>query len=410
MPRLSELITPWRVKWYPAAALAALGLAILFSAMQWAGGASPTGRLGGDFIEFYAAGRIVLTAPSSLYDAAVQCDAQKDLTPEAGTYIPFAYPPHMALFYAPFARLPFWAAFTLHFSLSAGFLLLALRLLRDAFPPIGNHLAAAFAVALFFYPTLRALLGGQNTPLSILLMAAAHFLTTRDRPIAAGLCLGLLLYKPHLGLVLIGLHLLRGNWRTALSGAGTGVALYLLNAALCGPGWFGKWLAYARWVVDRSMGMESEKSVSLIGFFNNIALRSGIGIGWAGYALAAIAALIMVLAWLRRKDAPPAELAGLAAAGAPLIAPHAYFYDAGLLLVTFIPILGHGPRRRVAITAAAWGLGFAQTAARALGFSPLFFVLAGGFAISAGMIFGVIPRPAQENVQPSVSFENDPVD
>lgn len=407
LPRLTELITPWRATWYPAVALAGLSVAVLFSVMQWAGGASATGRLGGDFIEFYAAGRIVLTAPSSLYDAAAQREAQKDLMP-AGTYIPFAYPPHMALFYAPFARLPFWAAFSLHFFLSAGFLLLAVRLLRDEFPPIRTHLTAAFAIAVFFYPTLRALLGGQNTSLSILLMAAAHVLSTRGRPVAAGLCLGLLLYKPQLGLVLIGLHLLRGDWRTTLSGVGAGAALSLLSVAVFGPDCFGKWLTYATWVVAHSMGMEGEKAVSLIGFFKNIAALAGIGwIGWIGYVLAAATALVLSLAWLRRKDASPADLTGLAAAGAPLIAPHAYFYDAGLFLLTFIPILRHGPRHRIALTTAAWGLGFTQLAAPALGFSPLFFILAAGFAITADMIFCRKTPPAPGSIKPCPAIEND---
>ena len=54
------IITPWRLKWYPAAALLAIAVAFLICLFSGEGGQILSGKLGGDFPAFYGAGRIVL--------------------------------------------------------------------------------------------------------------------------------------------------------------------------------------------------------------------------------------------------------------------------------------------------------------------------------------------------------------
>jgi hypothetical protein len=369
---IDGILTPWRLKWYPRMLLGAAAAAFVLVLCTGDGATISTGRLGGDFPEFYGAGRIVCEGrSSSLYDPDTQREAQRGLIPSNGpgednSFIPFAYPPHMALYYSLFARLPYKAAFILQTTLSTVFLFLAAWLSREAFPPASRHVLVVFAAMVFFYPLFRALLGGQNTPLSILCIAAAHVLSLRGRDLAAGVCLGLLLYKPQFGLPLLILYALGGRWRIFLGGIAVGLAFFLMDVVAFGPDWVGKWFVYARWVIKTSMDMESEKAVSLVGVFRNFSFRTGIDLVWVGYALAVSASGVLALVWMhsgtkgrkaiweagdqgassvRAANASQGALLGLASAGVVLIAPHAYYYDTGLLFPAFMVFAqGNTPR------------------------------------------------------------------
>ena len=58
---LNSLITPWRLKWYSIAVLFGIFLALVIALLSGTGPKILSGRLGGDFPAFYAAGRIVAT-------------------------------------------------------------------------------------------------------------------------------------------------------------------------------------------------------------------------------------------------------------------------------------------------------------------------------------------------------------
>jgi len=51
-----QIITPWRLKWYPAAALLAIAVAFFICLFSGEGGQILSGELGGDFPAFMELG------------------------------------------------------------------------------------------------------------------------------------------------------------------------------------------------------------------------------------------------------------------------------------------------------------------------------------------------------------------
>ncbi|MDD2325399.1 MAG: glycosyltransferase family 87 protein [Alphaproteobacteria bacterium] len=131
---MNSFLTPWRLKWYPRLLLLALAVGFAIGVLGGQGAATLSGRLGGDFAEFYAAGRMVAGGQGvQLYEAQAQQEAQRDLHPdEAGAFVPFVYPPFLAAIYAPLSFLPYRLAFILHTFLMLAALVGALKLFIQA--------------------------------------------------------------------------------------------------------------------------------------------------------------------------------------------------------------------------------------------------------------------------------------
>src|SRR3954471_2838699 len=168
------------------------------------------GRIGGDLPAFYGAARIVASGNvDRLYDAASQEAAEADLFP-GGTRgrLPFPYPPFVAFAYIPLTWLPFKAAYAVHTLVMALCVFAAVRILRRALPEMPAGVWPVFGVTLAFYPLFRAVLGGQNTALSLLCAAGAAAAVARGRGLEAGLWAGAWLYKPQLALPVAGALLL----------------------------------------------------------------------------------------------------------------------------------------------------------------------------------------------------------
>ncbi|WP_300157541.1 glycosyltransferase family 87 protein [Solidesulfovibrio sp.] len=381
-------LTPWRLRVYPRALLGAMALAVAAALLAGSGAAVVSGRLGGDFAEFYAAGRIVRSGQGErLYDPAVQRAAQRDLMPQGGdAFVPFAYPPQFALPYVLLAALPYRTAYAVHLAAMATLLFLAVRLACRDLPWAAPHVSAVYCAAALFYPLLRSLLGGQNTPLTLFLCAAAWSLERRDRPVLAGLCLAALCYKPQFGLGLVALYALAGRARLVLAACLGLAAVVLLNTIVFGPSWPMAWLGHADWVVRTSLGMEGDKAVSFLGGSRHVLAA------WPSAALAV--GLVLSLAtlaclgatFLRRRGRPlPLSHLGLAGAGLLLAAPHAYFYDAGLLLFAALALADARTPHAAAWVGGLWLAGLAQLAAPSLGASPLFPAALAFFGLSLAL-------------------------
>lgn len=377
----ARLLTPWRLKWYPRVAVLGLLLALLVVMVSASGSqvrlscrAPEFGRLGGDYTEFYGAGRIVVAGHlDKLYDSNEQCAMQKEIVLKQGTYVPFAYPPQMALLYSSFSLLPFRVSFYLHTLLMLAALAWSLHLIQPQLRRSGYY-DLAFSLLLFYYPVLKAALGGQNTPLTVLLLCASYAALRGGRELTAGACLGLLLYKPQLAIVMLCLLLLIRKWRAFLAGAGVGIVTCSIDCFLFGTGWVSQWYSYARWVVATSMSMEGEKAISLLQFLANALGTGAFAAQAAGYLLAgSVSCILAFVWWSKSRQLSLLSLYGLAASGVILISPHTYYYDSGILLLSCCAIYHHYPRARIATLSLVWFLGMLQLFAADLHFSPVFF-------------------------------------
>jgi hypothetical protein len=362
-------------------------VAFIIAVLSGTGASTLTGRLGGDYAAFYGAGRIIAEGNvGELYNWKRQLNAQKGLFPgEKESFLPFMNPPYVALAYMPLSLLPYRISYFIHTLLLVGALLLTLHLIRPMNTQIDRHYLFAFTLLLLFYPVLRSVLGGQNTALTLLLIACSWRAVEDGHELRAGFFLGLLLFKPHFAFPLIGIYILSGRWRVGIAGAITALFLYGVGVLMQGPGWVSLWFEYARWATQPPMGFEADKAISWVGFFK----------GWLGAdsTLALILAWTMVLgtivgiSWIWFVGGRRADLSaqiGLAAPCLLLIPPHVYYYDAGVLFFTYASLKANHLKRQAELIGIIWLLSFSQMLSPLIGFSPLFLVtiFTGGLAIN----------------------------
>jgi hypothetical protein len=306
--------------------------------------------LGPDFLNVYAAGRMVGEGrPAAVYDWPAHGAVESAVLPHEG-YYGWHYPPMFLALAAPLARLGYAKALGLYLALTYGLYLGAAALfLRGRLAPgLGREALLAAAVM----PAALVNMGhGQNGFLTAALLTAALALLER-RPVLAGVALGLLAYKPQFGLM-IPIALFAGrHWRTIVAASLT-VAL-TVAASVLAFGW-ASWAAFAgSWGLTRTVILEQgatgwEKIVSL---FSAARLLGGsVGLAYAVQGIGTVlAAVAVAFVWARSSD--PLRRAAVLALALPLGTPYVLDYDlvilmpavAGLALVGFEA--GFAPWRR----------------------------------------------------------------
>ncbi len=291
----------------------------------------------------------------ALYDPAVQRNAQSDLLPDnRGGWIHFAYPPYVAVAYAPFAWLDFKAAYVAHTLLMVACVVAALALLRPLLTPLRTEFTACAAAVLTFYPLFRSIVGGQNTAVSVLCAAGAAAMLSRNRDVAAGLWIGLWMFKPQYAIPVGALVAVCGFPRVLIGAGVVGAAWFLIGASVGGWGWPVWWwqagvvpFAALDAIVDRANGVS----------FPQVGAALGVPLlGWLG--VVATTAFAVATAWRSRRE--PIIVVAIGAAACVLTAPHALYYDSGLAVLALGVAANIRGRRVLPVLIAAWLLAAAQ--------------------------------------------------
>lgn len=372
---------PLLLRVYPRAVAGALVCTVVVIA---AGGG--TGRLGGDLPAFYGAGRIVLEGDvAHLYSHQRQYAAQQGLFPAAQShgYLYFPYPPFVALPYVLLALLPFAAAYAIHVGAMAAALVAATRIATRALCPPAGSTAAVLAGAATFFPLFRAVSGGQNTTLSLLVVVAGMALVERRRDFRAGLVMGVLWFKPQLAVTFAGLWLIERRPRAVLGTLVSGALLYAAGSALAGPAWPAWWWREGVTSFDgRDQAVNAANSVGFLGVAEAV---FGTGTPWAlvtGLTLAACTAALLAVMAFRGGPSTLWARAAATAVGCVLLSPHAMYYDAGLGALPLLLTIAHGTpaERRAAL--GLWGIAFLHPLAPGLGVTPVFVSLVGSFVLA----------------------------
>ncbi|MCX7423166.1 MAG: glycosyltransferase family 87 protein [Planctomycetia bacterium] len=196
--------------------------------------------LGNDFAGFYVAAQILDRGyESKLYDRDLHDQLYHALLPnlDKNDSIPYVHPPFVAGVLRPLTHLPYEAAVAVWFAISVSlygagcwFLIRSLRgLPRD-------QTTLILLMALSFEPFLmECWLGGQLSAVGFFSYAVAWLLFSRNRPIAAGMALGLSFYKPTLLLLMLPLLVVGRCGRILLGMTITGV--FLAGLSLTFVGW-----------------------------------------------------------------------------------------------------------------------------------------------------------------------------
>jgi arabinofuranan 3-O-arabinosyltransferase len=336
----------------PAARIAALiGLMLALSYLVLLSGAYLDGNLftdkqgqpiANDFVNVWAAGRLTLDGdPAAAYDWPLHKAAEERAVGHAfANYYGWHYPPTFLFVAAALATLPY---------LIAALVWLAATLAAYA-ATLGGILGgrAGVFVALGFPAALWNITAGQNGFLTAALIGGTLGLLERQ-PALAGICLGLLSYKPHFGLLFPIVLIADRRWRTLVVAAVVAAALAAFSWLACGGT---TWEAFAHATPATSrivLGEGAAEFARLQSLFGFVRAHGGSEtLAWSVQATGALALAVgLVVLWRSRV---PYELKAAAlAAGALIATPYLYIYDFVVLAVALAFLLRLSLQRGFAV-------------------------------------------------------------
>lgn len=290
---------------------------LLFLYLTANGNVDAYGRaLGTDFSVFWNAGHLANTG--HVLDAWDVDKLNAAAYATHGSKVPasaWLYPPVFMLVAAGLALLPYVASLPtwqlLSISIAAASLAAILKERR----------AVLVAVATPLTPLLLA--HGQNAFLTAALLGFGLVLLDR-RPTLAGVCFGLLVYKPQLALMIGPALLLGRHWRAIGAGALVALALFLASALLWG---LESWRAFFETLPHSRHYMES----GITDFYRSASLFAGarlvgadIPLAYCAQGLGLVGGLLLVVA--TRRSTPNLRGAAVCVA-ATLSTPYLLDYD-----------------------------------------------------------------------------------
>ena len=291
-----------------------------------------------DFVNVWAAGKLALAGhAATAYDWPAHKAAEVSAVGHSfDGYYAWPYPPTFFFAASALALLPYATAYVAWLFGTFPAYLIAVRAIVGK--RIGYLLAAAFPAVLSNF------IVGQNGFLTAGLIGGTLTLLERQ-PLAAGALLGVLTFKPHLGLLFPVALAASGRWRAFFAAA---IVAGLLAAA--------SWLAFggAAWFdFFASLGRSSQAYLA-DNFADWSKLQSAFGLArtlGGGQALAWTVQIVLTLAsagavaalWRSRADY--AIKAAALATGAMLATPYLFTYDLTILAVPLAFLFHIGSRR-----------------------------------------------------------------
>jgi arabinofuranan 3-O-arabinosyltransferase len=281
-----------------------------------------------DYINVWAAGQLALEGhPALAWDWAIHKQVQVELLGRdyVGDYA-WHYPP-------PFL---FVAMVLAHFSYATGLagwaaasLIPYMAMMRGV---VGQKFG--FLVAAAFPVVLANTMAGQNGFLTAALVGGTLVLMPA-RPVLAGICLGLLSYKPQYGLLFPLALIAARQWRTFIAAAATTAVLVLASWIAFGAE---SWQAFFHWMPMFSQAFFTEGRATFYKMQSVFGLVRTFGgsehLAWTLQWMMSATVLAGVV-WLWRSRADYALKAAGLATGTLLLTPYLFLYD---MMVLAIPV------------------------------------------------------------------------
>jgi hypothetical protein len=313
---------------------------LLASYVQGSWLVSPGGAaIESDFVNVWAAGHLVLQGnPALAYDWPAHKAIEELAVGHSFTgYFGWHYPPMFLFFAATLALISYVGAYLAWVLVTFPAYVIVVRQI------IGER--GGVLLALAFPAILSNFIVGQNGFLSAALIGGA-LLTIERRPILAGIFVGLLTYKPHLGL-LFPIALIAGaHWRVIASATVTTLLIALASWLAFGTE---TWVAFFQSIPHTSQAFLSDgwanfgKLQTLFGLMR--VLGAPESIAWSLQVTLALAGAMTVAIIWRSNTSFEIKAAALAT-GALLATPYLYTYDLVVLAVPLAFLYRLGRRER----------------------------------------------------------------
>jgi arabinofuranan 3-O-arabinosyltransferase len=307
-----------------------------------------------DFVNVWAAGKLTLEGqPAAAYNWTIHREVEvAALGHNFDGYYGWPYPPTYLFVAAGLATVPYLTAALLWVAVT---LLAYVATVRTI---IGERLGLILACA--FPGVMWNISVGQNGFLTATLIGTVLVQMER-RPVIAGICLGLLTYKPQFGILFPIVFAFDGRWRLIAAAAATAAVFGAASLLAFGAE---SWHAFFEWLPVTSAAVFADgraglnKLQSLFGVVRW--LGGGMTVAWiAQGALIAVTAVAVVALWRQRASY---EIKAAALAVAALLAtPYSYIYDFPVLAIPLAFLLRLGLRQgflpyELSATAAVSGL------------------------------------------------------
>lgn len=337
LQRFSRWLTPRRM------AIQAAALAVcLWSGYAWnmatPGVLDRMGQPKGcDFLHLYTVGTLAQSGRGDLlYDLPAQAALIQKMVPGAGAviFVPL-YGPQVAMFFAPWSRLPYAWAVTLWMLLNAVLYALCCGVVWRECPNLRRHAGKVAWVACAF-PGLFSLIAWGQTAGVALALFTATWLALRSRLFFfAGLFLGSLVFKPQLALAAAFVFLLAWEWKViagALLAATAQMAVAWEHFGTAVMADYGRHLMQVRGIWPL-LEPKPYATHSLRTFWAMLLPWPGAAFGL--YVVTALVVLIAaLLCW--RSAAPLALKFAVLMTATVLTAPHLGIYDLVILAPPFL--------------------------------------------------------------------------
>ena len=387
-----------RLTLYPRLILIAIAAAFVIVITAGSGSDTATGRVGGDFPAFYSAGTIVAEGNiDGLYEPAVQAAAQIDLLGGEDGFIMYPYAPYVAGAYSAFSGLPYRTAYVIHTALMVAALVGALILIRPMISVLDRWFSLILGAAATAYPIFVGTSGGQNTALTLLLLAAIWRALAEDHEEWAGVAVALLLFRPQYALPMLGLLFLGRHWRAVGTACIGATIVYAINAAMAGPGWISTWINGVRPLLKADAEVNAVNEIAPVGFLHAVLGADSTMAMIVGGAISVGIGLALSWLWGKQRLDLDSRFA-VTAAGLMLLGFHTIYYDSSLALFAVLIMLDR-QLIDVRTTMAIWVVGLIQLFKEPLGMSPLAPVVLALFALILNRLW-LAQSMADERVLP----------
>jgi hypothetical protein len=289
----------------------------------------PEGRgIPTDFVNVWAAGRLALEGhPAQAWDWDIQRQVELALLrQEFPGYFAWHYPPPFLFVASLLAQLPYSAAFIAWVSVS---FLPHLAMMRAV---VGRSFGLMLAIG--FPMVFNNTLVGQNGFLTAALIGGTLYLMPA-RPILAGICLGLLTYKPQYGLLFPIVLIAASQWTVFFTAGIVAVGIAFASWLAFGTE---SWQAFFHWMPMFSQAFLTEGKATwwkLQSLFSMVRYLGGTEqMAWAfQWVLTAAVAVVLALMW-RSRVSYSVKAAALAI-GTLLTTPYLFMYD---MMVLAVPV------------------------------------------------------------------------
>ena len=354
--RLARLLTLPRARAHALVVIVTFAAVYAFGVLRRKGFIDGFGHvIGGDLLMPRAMARIVLDRRGdALYDFTVQAAYQQAaVEPQRlpGLNV-FTSPPFVALLYVPWALVPQAPALVLWTALCLASLATALVIMARGAPLTGSHWPSTFLLSLSFYPVLEALMAGSNSLLAVPIFALVLVALRAGREASAGALLGLLFFRPQLGIAPLLVFTAKRRWRVVVGAAAVGAVWVAASVLFIGRRTLLDFLALGP-LLSRMIfepGMPTALFCSIYAFFLLPLGPEHFGLAMAMATVASVGLLALVLWVWRGPWDPHAERLGLRFAAlvavTPLVSPYLQLHDLCVLIIPALLVaeywLGHG--------------------------------------------------------------------